>query len=131
MDTVRAKGQIPAGRELKWSDVWSRYGQLRTLNPLKKFSKPASVSHLTSRQQLVQLVADQLDVVAADPAIRIICVYCAKSAAMNVCKYDDDPDERCYRDMFQDAIERFEYFLNGYGGPDYGFHRPSCPSARL
>ncbi|MFN2490816.1 MAG: DUF3800 domain-containing protein [Actinomycetota bacterium] len=115
MDAVRAKWQIPAGQELKWSDVWSRWGQLKTLNLLKKFSKPASVSHIASRPQLVQLVGDQLDVVAADSGIRIICVYCVKAAAMNVCQYDPDPDERCYRDMFQDAIERYEYLLRGAG----------------
>jgi Protein of unknown function (DUF3800) len=53
-------------------------------------------------------------IVAGDQAIRVMSVVCVKADALRVCAGAgtvEAANERCYRDMFHDAIERFEYFL--------------------
>jgi hypothetical protein len=117
---LRLRWRIPEKRELKWQDVGRRIGEIN--NPIFRARDPElSVAHIDSIDDLEQLAREMMMIVAEDDAIRVLSVVCVKSDAMRVCGGAGDKNavnERCYADMFNDAIERYEYFLTTLGNRD-------------
>jgi hypothetical protein len=111
---LRTRWKVPADRELKWQDVGKRIAELT--NPLRRRHPDVglSVAHITEVGDLEQLSREMVAIVAEDPAIRVLSAICVKQDALRVCGGEGSRDAvngRCYRDMFHDAIERYEYFL--------------------
>lgn len=110
---LRHRWHIPDTHELKWQDVGTRIAEIR--NPRFRTPDPLlSVAHLATVAELEQLGREMLVVVGDNPAIRVLSVVCVKADALRVCGGEAThaaANERCYRDMFNDAIERYEYML--------------------
>jgi hypothetical protein len=108
---VLNRWKVPDRTELKWSDAGIRIKQIEAGDPKQVPKKQTPIAHLTTKDDIRQLFLELLDTLQALPGIRVMCVWCVKDDAKLICSNSPDPDGRCYRDMFHDVVERYEYFL--------------------
>lgn len=110
VDAVLQKWGVSVEQELKWSHGGIRIKQLMTQDPAQRPKQVTPLHHLTQVPQVRQVYIDLLRILPTIHGARVMFVWCVKDDALTVCT-GTEPDKRCYRDMFHDALERFEYFL--------------------
>jgi hypothetical protein len=96
--TVLRNWDVSDQAELKWSDCGIRIKQIETTDSRQMPKKQTAIEHLTTKRDVRQLYFDLLDTLNELPRIRVMCVWCVKQEAKQVCRWASDPDERCYRD---------------------------------
>lgn len=104
--------EIPPEVELKWSDAGVRIEQLRQADARQRPKQKTPLDHFNAVRDIRDLYSDLLDLIPAVAGARVMFVWCVKKDARVICRgMGDEADERCYRDMFHDALERYEIFL--------------------